>query len=182
MSDRPETLADLLQMAETALTRGVADRRHPARHPVLATIGADGPEQRVLVLRGWSDAIARLQTDAATAKVRELTADPRCALHFWVPRQDLQIRLAGRATLTPGSAEDWERMPDHARHVYGGTPTPGTPMDGPDAFEPGAELARFTVLTVTCARMEVLHLGRDRHVRAVFQRANGAWDGQWIAP
>ncbi|MGR3502371.1 pyridoxamine 5'-phosphate oxidase family protein [Pseudaestuariivita sp.] len=182
MTDHPETLDALWRMAETALTRGVADRKHPARHPVLATTGPDGPEQRVLVLRGWQGGVARLQTDAATAKVRELRADPRCSLHVWVPKQSLQIRLKARVEMVPGTEEAWRNMPEAAREVYGGTPTPGVPISAPDDFTPGAELARYLVLHLQCHAAEVLHLGAKRHVRATYLRDSGAWRGQWVAP
>lgn len=182
MKSEPTTLDQMWDWANTALTRGVRDRKHPARHPVLATIGPHGPEQRVLVLRGWDGASLRLQTDAATAKVQELSADPRCSLHVWVPRHALQLRLTARAALTHGSPDEWDAMPEHAREVYGGTPTPGTPMTKAEDFAPGAELGRYMILTLTCSRMDVLHLGPNMHRRALFSHDADGWHGTWTAP
>jgi hypothetical protein len=39
----------------------------------------------------------------------------------------------------------------------------------------------FCVLVLDVVRIETLHLGPDRHRRAVFTAAGG-WSGRWIAP
>lgn len=186
-SERPEaggtTLSAFLDEAWQRLSRGVADRRAGARHPVLATAGAQGPEARMVVLRGADRAAARLtiHTDAASGKVAELRADPRATLLVWEPRAQLQIRMRATALLRPGSADEWARVPEGARRVYGGTPAPGTPIPAPDAHAPAAEPTRFLVVDCTLTEIDLLHLGRSRHRRARFTRAD-AWAGHWVAP
>lgn len=182
MSNR--TRDDLLNAARQALARGVADRKHPARHPTLATIGAEGPQQRTVVLRGYDAATATLEchTDRASAKVRELSDDPRAALHIWVPRQKLQLRLAARVAVVHADVERWEKVPMGARKVYGGMPPPGAVMAQPEDFTPAPEIARFTALLCQITAMEVLYLGDEAHLRAVFRRIDDDWHGDWIAP
>ena len=166
------------------LRRGVADRRAPARHPVLATQAeAGGGAARVVVLRGADSAAATLEihTDAASAKMRDLATDPRATLLVWDARARLQIRLRATVLAAPGDAAAWARIPQPARRAYGGHPAPGTPIPAPDAFDPAPDPARFTVLTCTVEQIDALRLDDAMHRRALFRREDG-WRGQWLAP
>ena len=175
-------LAATLAAAWATLEAGLSDRAAPARHIVLATIGADGPEARLLVLRGADPATGTLTlwTDAATAKVRDLAADPRAALLVWDPDARLQIRLRARIALRPGTPAEWQALPDAARALYGGTPAPGLPLAAPEDHVPVPDPARFTILTATIEEIETLRLGSP-HERARFARRAG-FAGQWLAP
>ncbi|MGY6410125.1 MAG: hypothetical protein ACXIUV_03735 [Alkalilacustris sp.] len=78
------TLPTLHAEAWARLVRGVHDRRAAARHPTLATVAADGaPQLRTVVLRAADRAQARLHvhTDLRSAKVGDLRAEPRAAVH-----------------------------------------------------------------------------------------------------
>ncbi|WP_371056578.1 pyridoxamine 5'-phosphate oxidase family protein [Rhodosalinus sp. K401] len=186
MNEWFETLEGLRARVWQRLGRGVADRRAPARHPTLATLGTDcAPEARTVVLRGASEAAGSvtIYTDAASAKVAELAREPRAALHVWEPKDRLQIRLALTVELRTGASLDalWERLSPEARRAYGGRPEPGRPIGDPVAdYEETRERARFAVLDGRVERIEALHLG-DWHRRADFSRADG-FAGAWIAP
>ena len=165
------------------LRRGVAESQHPARQPTFGTIGHDGPQLRTVVLRGARRAVAELEvhTDKATTKVSEIAIDPRVSFHIWAPAQDLQLRLMGRARLIHCDATRWAAIPPDAQIVYGGTPTPATPIAQPQDHTPGATLERFTAIVVTLTRIETVHLGTTQHRRAEFV-ASDQWAGQWLAP
>lgn len=160
------------------LIRGVADRRHPARHPTLATIGPDGPEVRTLVLRGACRAEGRLtlHTDAQSPKAAQIAADPRVALHVWLPRPRLQLRLTAHATLAPGDPARFAALPPEAQVNYGGA-APGTPLPAP---EPPPDPARFLEIACILRRIDVLSLDAMPHRRALYRREDG-WQGAWIA-
>jgi len=182
--DAAPDLGALFEEVWQRLRRGVADRRAAARHPVLATTGtAGGAEARVVVLRAADRAAGRLQvhTDAASAKVAELAAEPRASLLVWDARARLQVRLRVRVAVRPGSAVEWARVPEGARRAYGGHPAPGTQLAGPEGHDPAPDPARFTVLEAEIAEIEVLRLADERHLRARFRRAEG-WRGAWLAP
>jgi len=184
METAPGTLADFLTLGWDRLIRGVGDRHAAARHPTLATVDSAGaPTQRTVVLRGAVRAEARIEvhTDAASAKVAHLTRDPRVAFHVWDDKANLQLRLTAHAEILVGTLDQWERLPEAARRVYGGHPLPGSPVPEAEAFQPSPYPDRYTVLQCHLDTMELLHLGRDLHRRAVFARASG-WSGQWIAP
>jgi pyridoxamine 5'-phosphate oxidase len=64
--DLDGTLAEAWRL----ISRGVADRRSPFHHPVVATIGGDGaPQARTVILRACDPAAQRLRfhTDARSA-------------------------------------------------------------------------------------------------------------------
>jgi hypothetical protein len=174
------TLSSLFETVWGHLARGVADRKHPARHLTLATLGPEGPELRTLVLRGADRAAATLElhTDAASRKAEQITADPRVALHVWMPKPRLQLRIRALAEIAPGDPAVFDRLPPEAQVNYGGPP-PGTPLDGP--AHPGTgDPARFARILCRLTDLDILHLG-EPHIRALYRAADG-WQGQWIAP
>jgi hypothetical protein len=170
-------LSGLLDRVWRHLTRGVADRWHPARHPTLATIGPEGPELRTLVLRAAERESARLElhTDMASPKVAQMRSDPRVALHVWIPKDRLQIRIRAQAHVTQGDPELFSRLPEPAQRNYGG-PVPGT-----TEFEPAGDgdPCRFAAIRLRITLIDALVLD-EPHVRAVF--AAPEWRGVWVAP
>ncbi len=180
MTGTPETFR---QRAWGAMSRGRSHAGHPARQPVLATAGTAGPSLRMVVLRGWANDVAEIQSDRATGKVEDLSNDPRAALLVWVPDDGLQIRLTGRAELIHGDRTRWENIPEGPRQVYGGTPPPGTPIERPEDHRPEPDPDRFTAIRIHVTGADILQIGEDRHSRARFSRgANGQWSGRWVAP
>lgn len=179
MIDPFSNLDSTLDQVWQRLARGVADRRSPARHPVLATVGPEGGEARVVVLRGVNREAhsVELHTDTASGKVVELRANPGATLLIWDERAKFQIRLRVSVTVTEGDATAWARIPDSAREVYGGSPPPATPLTRPTDHAPGPTPERFTVLTCTVREIETLHLGTP-HKRACFRDG----DATWLAP
>lgn len=173
------TLSSLFDTVWQHLSRGKADRHHPARHPTLATIGPDGPDLRTLVLRGVDRATAMLEchTDAASPKAAQIRADPRVALHVWLPKARLQIRAKAMATLAPGDPMIFAALPPEAQANYGGPP-PGMPLSGPPETGMG-DPARFTRILCHLTEIDALLLD-DPHRRARY-RAESGWLGQWIA-
>jgi hypothetical protein len=154
---------DMLDLVWTHLLRGVAERDHPARHPTLATAGPNGPEARTLVLRGADRGLSRLElhTDGTSAKVAQIAAEPRVALHVRVPEDRLQISLRARAEVLPGDAALFARLPPEVRANYGDDPM------------------RFTAIRLTAHEIDALFLGPP-HRRMLFTAPG--WDGRAIAP
>ncbi len=186
MSEWFETQAGMLDEVWRQLTRGVADAKAPARHPVLATVSSDGlPEARTVVLRAAERSAARIEihTDLNSAKIGALRHQPMAALHVWAPRARLQIRAGVSVTIRSGDAvaDMWARLPDGARGNYGVTPAPGTPIADETGFSREADPAAFAVLDGALQWIEALHLGRTLHRRVLFQ-AEAGWTGQWLAP
>jgi pyridoxamine 5'-phosphate oxidase len=180
-----ETLPTLLDQVWLRLAHGVADARAAARHPVFATTSPSGwPEARTVVLRsaGRSAARVTVHTDLYSGKISSLRAAPRAALHVWDEGVRLQIRLQASVEILSGDAvaQDWARVPDHARQSYGVTPPPGSPIAAALAYQKAPDPATFAVLRCQIVHVDAVHLG-GVHRRARFEAADG-WQGQWLAP
>ena len=179
---------DLARFFEDAATllAGVARERGPdAMHAAMATVAPDGrPEVRTVALRcaDLREGRVVVQTDAATAKVESLRADPRAELLIWRPEPQLQVRMTCGVTIEAGESlsEQWDAMPKAAREVYGKTPTAGTPIEGPEAYRITPAQAAFVVLHCRIVAVDVVFLG-DVHRRARFD-GNADWRGRWLSP
>lgn len=180
-----ETTDGIWQKLWSTLGHGVADAKHPACKPTFATTSPDGwPEARTVVLRSADQDAAEVMvhTDLHSDKVKSLTASPRAALHVWVPKQDLQIRLQAEVTLRSGPETRtlWESIPNHAQQSYGVTPPPGTVIQTALDYVKNPDPATFAILHCKVMHIDAVHLGTD-HRRARFSR-NRHWRGQWLSP
>jgi hypothetical protein len=189
MDDLDGSLAEAWRL----LARGVVDRRSPMHNPTVATVGADGPNLRTVVLRGVDVPARQLRfhTDRRSAKVAEIAADPRIHLHAYDPGAKVQLRLAGHATLHHDDAiadAAWAASRAMSRVCYGTEPAPGSAITTPDAFRLPAEDAtdpgrvHFAAVVIHVARLEWLYLAFGGHRRALFTWADGALTARWLAP
>ena len=181
----PNDLGAFLDLGWQRLTRGVADRRAAARHPVFATVSPDGaPEARTVVLRGASraDGTVEIHTDGGSGKITSLRSNPKAQLMVWDEKAKLQIRLSTYVTIHQGAevSDRWKNVPEGSRIAYGASPNPGTPIPDAHAYTKLSSLEWFTVLTCRIESIELMQL-IDPHRRAVFQRDSG-WKGDWRVP
>lgn len=187
----PDALQEVCAEAFRLLSRGVADRRSPFRTPALATLGADGrPRVRTVVLRAF-DPVARrivVHSDVRAAKVNEVAADPRAALHVWDDGRQVQVRLDGAATLQASAARaEWNRLPAGSKSTYSVRPRPGDALADPatadaDRLDEGEAFANFAVIHLDVTGMEWLHLARDGHRRAAFTWGPDGMQADWLVP
>jgi hypothetical protein len=157
-------------------------------------IGEDAgmPQVRTVVLRDADEqgGAISFHTDARSAKVAELRADPRIALTGLDLGNLLQIRLEGRAQICADEAERravWNAARPHTLILYRTPFAPGTPLNVPEAGhvqEPGSDdgYANFCVVRVVLDKLEYLDISSDGHRRAVFRRNGDQWPGTWVAP
>ncbi len=187
MSEAPHDLDAFLDDAWQLLGRGTVDSKSAANRPALATVGAEGPEARTVVLRAAHRAAGTLDVHShrLAGKVAELRADPRGALHVWDAKRSVQMRLAGLATVHVEDAEAraaFDALPEHGRTIYAVTPKPASEVAAPSVPEFDADpWPGFALIRLTLERIELLHLGRERHSRAVYERSAG-WAGRWLVP
>jgi pyridoxamine 5'-phosphate oxidase len=190
--DLGETLAEAWRL----IARGVADRRSPFHHPVVATNGLEGaPEARTVILRACDvpSRTLRFHTDARSAKAREIAADARVSMHFYDPGAKIQVRLSGAARLHRDDAvadAAWAGSRVFSRQCYGIAPGPGTGLDAggnftlPETTDAATAMGRanFTAVTVEATRLEWLYLAAAGHRRARFRWAQDAVTAEWLAP
>ncbi len=180
-------LNDIKAEAFRCLSRGVADRRSPFRHPALGTIADGRPSVRTVVLRAWDAGLRRItvHSDIRAAKIAEVAAMAAVSLHVWDPGHLVQLRLDGEAMRAgpERAAAEWARLHAGSRATYATEPQPGSVIDDPaDLSRNEAQaFAHFAVLDITIGAFEWLHLAADGHRRARFTWAE-AWQGVWLVP
>lgn len=188
--DLDASLAELWRL----LADGAEHGRSGFHLPTLATIGADGPRLRTVVLReadGRAGTL-RFHCDRRSHKAAELSADPACALAAYDGGTKIQIRVEGRASLHTDDAEAeaaWAGSRPMSRVCYGADPGPGTSLPAGDAYIlPGEAEAtvtgrrHFCAVRVEALRLDFLYLDRRGHRRAAWRRDGTAWAGRWVAP
>ena len=188
--DLDATFAELWRL----LAEGAAQGRSGFHLPVLATLGAEGPRLRTVVLRA-ADAESgtlRFHCDRRSDKAAEIRVNPACALAAYDAESKIQIRIEGRATLHVDDAvadAAWAGSRAMSRVCYGADPAPGTALPAGGAYtlpdeNAAASLGRphFAAVRVRAARLDFLYLDRRGHRRAAWTRGQGDWTGGWIAP
>jgi hypothetical protein len=195
MNTPPPRLASLPEIEAALwreLGRATADRHHAWRTPVLATVAADGSaDARTIVLREC-DAPARelrLFTDARSAKLRQVAAQPLGTLAMWSPRLGWQLRLKVRLQAQVDGlavASRWARLKnspaaqDYLSPLPPGSPidAPGSPIDAPGSpvqRDTPPERAHFALLTAQVLAIDWLELHAQGHRRAGFDAQGAHW-------
>ncbi|MEO1584382.1 MAG: pyridoxamine 5'-phosphate oxidase family protein [Planctomycetota bacterium] len=198
---RPTSLDDVLETIWTELEIGANKAKHGFHQPVLATTDADGtPRARTVVLRRTDRAAGAVlcHTDARSAKLDHVRANPAASWCFYDKSKRIQVRATGElsAHADDGIADDhWQRSPARSRRCYLAPAVPGSPAGGPSPNLPAdmtdreptheeSEAGRpnFAVLRCTLRSLDYLELYHDGHVRALFTRDDGGWTGTWTHP
>ena len=177
------------------LRLGVADRRSLFHTPTLASLRGDGaPSLRTVVLRDvdCANRLLRFHTDIRSAKLREIAADPRVALHFYDPGQKVQLRVDGQArvhTHDVYASEAWRKTRSFGRLCYSIEPAPGVPLVDPRVARMSADgrdgdggWQNFAAVSVLVEAVEWLYLAARGHRRARFWWRDGELRATWLAP
>lgn len=193
----PSTLDEVLGDIHTRLSRGVHDRRHAFHLAALASLSANGPQVRHVVLRAYEPEIPALRshTDLRSAKIAELRADPRASMAFY--GDPIQLRASGLIEIHHDDAladQAWATTRLMSRRCYLVSPAPGTALEqpgnglpdalaerSPDELESAAGRANFAVLRLHVQRIDWLYLGSRGHLRAQFTY-RGGWRGRFTVP
>jgi hypothetical protein len=183
------------------LSRGVTKARDPFHTPVLGTATALGCSLRTVVLRRVirPQRLLICHTDRRSDKVRQIEANSRVSWLFYHPRQKVQLRLVGPATLHTNDAladEQWAATSLMSRRCYCAEAGPGTPSPEPISGLPDSLLDRtptlaeseagrenFVVVAGRIDYMDWLYLqARGGHRRARFIWGEDGYSATWVAP
>ena len=201
-NDFYDNLAGALERSWRLLEEAIGDPTSPVRTPVLISVSTDGLAQgRTVVLRGFNRQQRQLTiyTDARSAKVAQLRAQPTCTLVAYQPNPMMQLRLSTNAIVNHNNEithEAWAVMPGPNRCNYLTDPDPGSisvqATDGrpvinaesvPTNDENEIAYCQFSVIVFTIKELEWLYLPRRGHRRAQF-----TWDeanslqSDWLIP
>jgi 3-hydroxyisobutyrate dehydrogenase len=171
------------------------------RTPVLATVSAQQPRQRTVVLRGVDAAVGSLwlHSDLRSAKFRQLDLQPAVSLLFYDPAAETQLQVRGRAVVHTAGAvwqQLWDSSPESSLRMYLAPQPPGTRCSGPSPNLPeqfvgqlpgrsdlAAGLNNFAVVEIQAEELEWLQLSRAGHRRAEFVVCAGTLlQATWLEP
>jgi hypothetical protein len=184
MDERLDSLAEIEAAVWHELFRCVADKTHPWRTPVLATVNGEEADARTVVLREIDTRTRQLliYTDERAGKVHQLLNHPRGTLVMWSPALGWQLRCRVRLSLEMSglaASSRWARIRlSPAAQDYLSPLPPGTPLHGPAPAHPPVKRDYFAVIDATVESLDWLELHADGHRRAIF-------DGQgprWVQP
>jgi hypothetical protein len=174
---------DSLPEIEAGLWRELADAArhldHPWRTAVLATADGEVADARTVVLRE-TDSMARRLTffsDARSAKVAQLNAQPQGTLVMWSPALNWQLRLRVQLrSVTDGLAVSsrWARLKlSPAAHDYLSAKAPGSVLD--NALGARGDRAHFALILADVESIDWLELHPQGHRRARFGGGEAIW-------
>lgn len=182
MNERLATLSDIEAAVWQALEACVADKTHPWRTPVLATVDVDRADARTVVLRELD--LRRRQlliyTDERAGKVHQLLNRPHGMLVMWWPERGWQLRCRVRLALEMSglaASSRWARIrlspgaQDYLSPRAPGAVLPPGRAQAPAAApppHPPVERAYFAVIDATIETLDWLELHADGHRRAIF--------------
>ena len=164
----------------------------------LGTIDETGaPASRLVLLKGVEDGTFQFFTNLTSAKARQLTADPRCAVLFpWHPLQR-QVRITGVAEPIPrDEVEAYYAQRPRAAQIGAWASHQSQPIGSRTELDAqyAAALDRFGEGTVPCPdfwggfaitpqTMEFWHGRTNRlHDRIRYQRDAAGWQVQRLQP
>lgn len=178
---------DLLELVKAELVRSNADQRHPFRFFYLATTGTY-PEIRTVVKRDFSQEHWDIVffTDARSPKVTQIKNAGKVSALFYHPKKQLQLRMKGDAQLIGPDQEAYAAYFDRVRQSpaardYMALHPPGTEIDEDAALTFGNEL-HFLAVRILPRYLDVLQLGKEKHVRMAYVRRDEQWQGKKLVP
>ena len=188
----PPGLAEIFDRSTALLTDGAGNPGSHWRNLALGSVGLDGaPQVRTVVLRRFDPGAHTLDThtDTRSAKHAELLANPAATLHGWDTESSIQLRVFGVVGLHTGDVvahDSWAGLREASRATYRVAAGPGTQVAKPDTVGPDrdddAAFKVFCVLRLRVHALEYLHIGKDAHRRARFERVQGETEGVWLVP
>ena len=185
MTGRLDTLGAIEAAIWQQLALCVADKSHPWRTPVLATIDGERADARTVVLREIDERQRALliYTDERAGKVHQLLRQPHGTLVMWSPALGWQLRCRVRLVIEMSglaASSRWARIKlSPAAQDYLSPLPPGMPLDGQTPPTHGTvKRDYFAVIDATIDAIDWLELHAQGHRRAIFD-AQGA---RWVQP
>lgn len=183
-----KTLEEILNNTWQELDRSQNDKKHPFRFGTFATLGDSFPNIRTVVLRKVEKKKFTLSfyTDFRSPKVKEVQKNPTIAWHFYHPKEQVQLRIYGEATIIHNSEisnKIWNNLPIYGKSDYLTQEAPSsikkknnTPLLSIDNSE------YFCVITTKVKKIDWLQLNRKGHQRAIFELIQDKWTSDWLIP
>ncbi len=175
------------QELEDELRKGTSKKGHPFRYFTLGTVGLGAIARlRTVVLRRVSEDFNLVfYTDRRSKKIGHIKENNTVSLLFYHPKKLLQLKVEGKAKIVsdPEALKKyWSGVQPASRKDYTTTSAPGSPISNPDNVEYLDEKNYFTIIEVEPFKIEYLKLKRPNHLRVLFSKENGEWNGEFLVP
>lgn len=160
----------------------LAVRNGAWRQPVLASaIPGGGADARVVVLRAADPGARELvfYTDARSAKVAQLDADPDACLVVYDDERRLQVRLYGRANRERNKArlnDWWRQLEPQQQRLY------AVDVVADELAETKKGRDNFTAFRVVIERFQCLWIREPVNEAAEFRWRDGRWRPRRVRP
>lgn len=197
--EKPISHGEILKNIWKHLDLGTLDRAHPFHTPVFGTICGEEPSLRIVVLRRFWRKPPRLAFHAhsGSPKIKEIQANQNVSFAFYHPKEKLQLRVKGKATIhfdDELTEEQWIATELFSRRAYIGEapsqeskkPTSGLPENLIDR-EPRREeselgKANFVVISSSIDQIDCLELAVKGHRRSLFSWRGSELETKWLTP
>jgi hypothetical protein len=190
----------ILDKIWTLLNKGVTDREEDFRLPVVVLNSKQGPDARIVVLRGAypEKNILRFHTDIRSDKIESIKNNKQIYFLFYNKEEKIQVRATGTATIhykDETTAESWKKIQSMSRKCYLATTAPGSISDNPtsgipeqyngktvpiDETELGYE--NFSIIESKIHSFEWLYLASKGHRRAKIELSDQGSTATWVTP
>lgn len=169
------------------LQKGASKKGHPFRYVTLGTVGLGTTARlRTVVLRRVEDDLKLIfYTDRRTKKVAHIKENNTVSLLFYHPKQLLQLKVEGKASIVSDSDElqkYWSGVQPKSRKDYITVSKPGSPISNPDNVEYLDDKNYFSIVEIEPSKIEYLKLKRPNHLRVLFSKEEGEWNSQFLVP
>jgi pyridoxamine 5'-phosphate oxidase len=198
--DKPISHGEILKNIWKHLDLGVLDRHHAFHSPVFATESNGEANVRVVILRRFWRKPAKLafHTHIGSPKAAEIAENPKVSWLFYHPKEKLQLRIKGVATIHTNdelAEEQWLSTDFFSRRCYIGeapttvskSVTSGLPEHlidrEPTKDESEIGRANFAVISSGISSIDCLELAVRGHRRSLFTwKENGELETKWLTP
>lgn len=169
------------------LHKGATKNGHPFRYGTLATTGLGASARlRTIILRKVSEDLELVfYTDRRSKKITHIKEKNTVSLLLYHPQILLQLKIEGRADVVSDSEalkNYWSGISPKSRKDYTTVSPPGSPVSHPDTVEYLEDKNHFCIVEIEPFKIEYLKLKRPNHLRILFSKDNGEWNGQFLVP
>ncbi|MEK9741792.1 MAG: pyridoxamine 5'-phosphate oxidase family protein [Pelagibacteraceae bacterium] len=182
------------------LSKGVTDRNEDFRLPVVVLNSNNGPDARIVVLRGAFKErnTLRFHTDIRSDKIKFIKNNNQIYFLFYNKDRKIQVRATGTATVhyqDNVTAEAWNKTQVISRKCYLAINAPGTISDQPSSGIPeqyeGKNVPKeeseigyenFSIIESKIHSFEWLYLASKGHRRAKIELMDKGFKAYWVTP
>ncbi|WP_116770178.1 pyridoxamine 5'-phosphate oxidase family protein [Maribacter litoralis] len=169
------------------IKKGVTEHGHPFRFITMATVGDETVARlRTVVLREVSENLRlSIYTDSRTQKINHINTNDQVSFLLYHPEKMLQLKIEGSAIVVTDKdrlISTWLTIQPNSKKDYITNSSPGSPIKNPDYVTYIEKENYFCIIDVVPTKIEYLKLKRPNHIRALFEKIDNSWNGEFLVP